>query len=82
MNISIKNVNEEDWRVIKSEAAKNNLNIAKFLNRVIIDYKKKHTEENNWNDILYGKKFLSEKDAKKIKEVMKDVRKEFEFRAR
>ena len=80
MNISIKNVKKEDWRIIKSEAAKNDLNIGEFLNRVMTDYKRKYKEETNWNEILYGDKVLNEKDTAKIKEVMEGFRKEFEFR--
>ena len=79
MNISIKNVKEEDWRLIKSEAAKENLNMGEFLNRIVSEYKKSEKKGGNWNKILYGKKFLDNKDAAKIKRVMKDFRKEFEF---
>ena len=79
MNISIKNVREHDWRLLKSEAAKHNLKIAEFLNKVLLEHSKKE-QKGNWNEILHGKKFLTEKDAIKIKEVTNEFRKEFEFR--
>lgn len=78
MNIAIKNIKEEDWRLLKSEAAKHNLKIAEFLNTVLLEHKKRE-EKNNWNEVLYGPKFLNEKDTAKIKEVMEELRKEFEF---
>lgn len=80
MNISIKNIDEEDWKLIKSEAARRKLNIGKFLSKAAIEYKKRAMQESNWNEILYGKKFLSQKEADTIKEIMKELRKEFEFR--
>lgn len=80
MDISIKNVREDDWRILKSEAAKHNLKIAEFLNRVLMEHKKKEENKGNWDEIMYGKRVLTERDAKKIKEAMQDFRKEFEFR--
>jgi len=80
MNISIKNVREGDWRLLKSEAAKHNLKIAEFLNKVLLKHKNMDEAKGNWNEILHGKKFLTEKDAIKIKEVAEEFRKEFEFR--
>ena len=80
MNIAIKNVREEDWRVIKSEAVKNDLKIGEFLNKLLMEYKNKDKKSGNWKDILYGRKFLNSSDAAKIKEVTKIMRKEFEFR--
>ncbi len=80
MNIAIKNVREEDWRHIKSEAVKNNMKIGEFLNKLLLEYKNKEEKAGNWKDILYGRKFLNSNDAAKIKEVMKVMRKEFEFR--
>ena len=80
MNIAIKNIREDNWRLIKAEAAKNNLKIGEFLNKMLLEYKKLHNGENNWNEVLYGKKFLTEKDEIKLREVMKELRKEFEFR--
>lgn len=79
MNISIKNIKEEDWRLLKSEAAKHDLKIAEFLNIVLAEHKKRE-ERNNWNEIIHGPKFLNAKDTDKIKEVMEEFRKEFEFR--
>ena len=78
MNISIKNVKEETWRVVKSEAAKHNLNIGDFLNKVLLEHKKREEEKNNWNEIMYGKRILKEKEIEKIRESMKDFRKELE----
>ena len=80
MNISIKNVREGDWSLLKSEAAKHNLKIAEFLNKVLLEHKEKEEAKSNWLEILHGKKFLTEKDTIKIKEVVSDFRKELEFR--
>ena len=77
---SLEQVHAAHIRTIKSEAAKNNLNIGKFINKLIDEYKKSNIEENNWKEILYGRKCLTENDAKKMKEAMKGFRKEFEFR--
>ena len=80
MNISIKNVREHDWRLLKSEAAKHNLKIAEFLNKVLTEHKKKDETRGNWHEIMYGKRVLTERDAEKLKEAMKEFRNEFEFR--
>ncbi|MBI2545649.1 hypothetical protein HYV81_00540 [Candidatus Woesearchaeota archaeon] len=80
MNISIKNISDGDWRLLKSEAARHNLKIAEFLNKMLREHKKKEEEQSNVHEILYGKKILDEKDAIKIKEVMSEFRKELEFR--
>ena len=80
MNISIKNVSEGDWSLLKSEAAKHNLKIAEFLKKVLMEHKKKEENKSNAHEILYGKKALTEKDAMKIKEVVAEFTKEFEFR--
>ena len=80
MNISIKNVKEERWMAIKSEAVRNNMKIGEFLNKLFLEYKNKENKNGNWNEILYGKKYLTDRDAIKIKEAMKETRKEFEFR--
>ena len=80
MNISIKNIREGDWRLLKSEAAKHNLKIAEFLNKVLLEHKEKEEAKSNWNQILHGQKALSSKDAEKIMEAMHEFRKEFEFR--
>ena len=39
--------------------------------------KRNDNVEGNWKEILYGKKFLTEKDAIKIREAIKDFRKKF-----
>jgi len=39
----------------------------------------KRIKKGNWNDVLYGKKFLNEDDAIKIRAVMKEFRKEYDL---
>ena len=80
MNISIKGVSEEDWRTIKSEAVKRNMKMGEFINKMILVYKKNERKNGNWNSIIHGKKFLTNEVTKKIKNVMKDFRREYEFR--
>ena len=80
MNISIKNVREHDWRLLKSEAAKHNLKIAEFLNELLAKHKESDEAKGNWHEIIYGKRVMTDRDAKKIREVMAEFRKEFDFR--
>ena len=54
--------------------------MGEFLNKLLLEYKNKEKKGGNWKDILYGRKFLNNNDAEKIKGVMKVMRKEFEFR--
>lgn len=39
----------------------------------------KNIKKGNWDYILYGKKFLNEDDAVKIRAVMKEFRKEYDL---
>ena len=80
MNISIKDVREEDWRTMKSEAAKENLKIGEFLNKVLTEYRKAEMDSGNWNKILKGEKYLNDKDAEIIKKSAREFRKGFDFR--
>lgn len=79
MDVCIKNINDEDWRTFKAESAKHGMKIGEFFSELV----EEHTErcsELSWNELLYGKKTLTEEDAKNIRKVMKEIRKEFKFR--
>ena len=51
MDIAIKNIKEEDWRLVKSEAARRDLKIGELISKIISEYKDK--SKGNWNDIKW-----------------------------
>lgn len=75
----IKGVDEETWREFKALAAKNNMKMSSLLKVVIKEFEKnKHTF---WDDVLNGKKLLSDKEAEGLSESANKLRKERGFRA-
>ncbi len=79
MDIAIKNVREVDWRLLKAEAARENLKMGKFLGRVIHHYKGCRPK-GNLNAMLERKKVLTDEDAEAIRKSIKEFRRDFEFR--
>ena len=77
MDVCIKNVDENAWRTFKSEAVKKNVKVGTMFNLLI---KNKSSENSNLGNILYGKKFFTDRDVNNIKKVMTNLRKEYEFR--
>ncbi len=75
---TIKRINPEKWIKFKELAAKNNLPMGKLFEVIIEDYSKK--DDSLWNLILGGEKTISDKEAKKMNETLKKMRKEKGFR--
>lgn len=76
---TLKSVDEDSWFEFKSLAAKNNMKIGKFFEKMIEEYKE--NSKNFWEDILGCEKILSDEEAKYIEKVVKRVRKEIGFRS-
>ena len=80
MDIAIKNVREEDWRLLKAEAARENLKIGEFFGKLVKLYRQKEGKGNR-DEILYGRKMmLTDKEAEGMREAIREFRKGFEFR--
>ena len=80
MDVSIKDINEHEWRTFKGEAIKHGLKVGEFFSTLVQEHKGK-CQEGNWDKILFGEKtckgILSQKDAKHIRS---DFRKSFSMR--
>lgn len=74
----IKNINEDVWLEFKSLANKNKMTLSKLLEKMIKNYEKDNN--NIWNEILNGKKNLSDDEADKMNEIINKERKEKGFR--
>ncbi len=57
MDVCIKNINEEEWRVFKSESIRHGAKIGDFFAKVIQEHHTK-CKGSNWEKILYGEKKL------------------------
>lgn len=81
MDVSIKDINEHEWRTFKGEAIKHGLKIGGFFNTLVQEHEVK-CKEGNWNKVLFGEKtckgILSQKDARYIRSLF---RKRFLMRA-
>lgn len=80
MDVSIKDINEHEWRTFKGEAIKHGLKVGEFFN-VLVQQHEEKCSETNWDKILFGEKackgILSQKDAKQLRS---DFRKSFSLR--
>ena len=74
----IKYVDEETWREFKILAAKNNLKMAALLKIMINEFEKNNRKF--WDEILYGEKLMTDKEAEEMKKITKKIRKERGFR--
>ncbi|MAE49389.1 hypothetical protein CMI48_01030 [Candidatus Pacearchaeota archaeon] len=71
---TIRNVNEETWRELKTLAAKRRVPLGTLLKNMITEYKK---ETNNaWDAILNTEKIISDEEAEDLEEITKGMRKE------
>lgn len=79
MDVCIKNIDEEDWRHFKAEAAKHGMKAGDFLSKILKDHEE--SCKSNWEEILYGEKplkgVLNIEDAKKIRS---EFRRGFKFK--
>ena len=69
MDVCIKNIDEENWRMFKSESIKHGLKVGEFFNKIVKEHNKSCC--NNWNSVLNGEKklkgILSKDDLKEIR---------------
>lgn len=75
---TIKDVGEKTWRKMKTLSAEYNMTMGKLLEKITEDYEKRNKDL--WNEILYGKKIFTKKEADEMKAVVRDLRKEYGFR--
>ncbi len=75
---TIKNIREEKWAELKSIAAKEHIPIGKLVENMIDSYTKYAGDF--WNEILYGEKHLSDKEAAEMKKVVAELRNEKWFK--
>jgi len=74
----IKDVDEETWREFKTLAVKNNIKMAVLLKIMIKEFEKNNRKF--WDEILYGEKLMTDKEAEEMIKITKDIRKERGFR--
>ncbi len=80
MDVCIKNINEEEWCVFKSESIRHGVKMGDFFAKVI---KEHHSacQGSNWEKVLYGEKklkgILTQVDSKVLRE---EFRKGFKMR--
>ena len=75
---TIKDVDEETWREFKTLAVKNNVKMSSMLRIMIKEFEKNNKDF--WNEILNGKKLMSDKEAGEMKTITMRLRKERGFR--
>ncbi len=71
---TIKGVDEETWMEFKALAVKKRLTMSKLLAAMIKEYSKSANKV--WNEILYGRRILSNKEADDLHIITKKIRKE------
>lgn len=74
----IKDVDEETWREFKTLAVKNNIKMAVLLKVMIKEFEKNNRKF--WDEILYGEKLMTDKEAEEMIKITKEIRKERGFR--
>lgn len=76
MDVCIKNVNDEAWRTFKAESARKGFKLGEFFTEMV----SKNLKKSGWDVLLDVKKPLNAKEAKIMKDAMKEFRKDFDFR--
>jgi hypothetical protein len=77
-NKCIKGVDEETWVNFRALAVKNKIKMAVLLKIMINEFEKNN--KRFWDDILYGEKLMSDKEAEEMFESTKKIRNEKGFR--
>ena len=78
MDVCIKNINDEDWRVFKAESAKRGMKAGELFSKLLEECAKK-PKAGNARDILFGKKNLKGAlTRKEFKDIRSEFRKDFE----
>lgn len=75
----IKNIEEDSWRLFKSEAAKHDMQLGDFFSKVVEDHTTRE-RGNNWDIILNKKRTLTKNQVKGLKKYTKEFRRGFKFR--
>ncbi len=75
---TVRDIKEETWQEIKTEAAKRGMNMNKYFDHMLESSKK--YDEMIWDHILNHPKNLTDKEATEMKKYVKELRKEKGFR--
>jgi hypothetical protein len=80
MDVCIKNIEEEDWRIFKSESIRHGLKVGDFFGKIIEEHESA-CSGSNWDNVLKGEKtckgLLTRNDFKKLRS---EFRKNFGMR--
>jgi hypothetical protein len=76
-NVLLKNVYEEDWILLKTEAAMHNMNLSEFLAYLLRDHRKRHYANSTWETALSWRSSRSEKEIAEHEERVAKNRKNF-----
>lgn len=79
MDVCIKNIKDEDWRLFKSESARHGMKTGDFFSALVEEHKELCARP-NLKSVLYRKKTLSDEDAGNIRKSMKEFREGLKFR--
>ena len=71
---TIKGISNEKWMKLKILAAKNKMAMGKLVETMIDNYE--NYAESIWDEILYGKRKISNKEAEEMHKITKKIRKE------
>lgn len=77
-NKCLKGVDEETWRDFKALAIKNNIKMSILLKIMVSEFNRNNRKF--WEEILYGEKLMSDKNAEEMLKITKNIRKEKCFR--
>ena len=75
---TIKSVDEETWKNIKTIANRENMKMGALLKEMVKEYKKRPST--TWNKILNTKPILTADEARDMKKIISRVRHEYGFR--
>ncbi len=80
MDICIKSIDEEEWRIFRVESIKHGLKAGDFFAKIIQEHEAS-CKESNWNKVLFGEKtckgLMTQEEGKRIRNTF---RKEFTMR--
>ena len=78
MDVCIKNVDDDAWRLFKSESARKGYKMGEYFSEIV----KENIKRNSGWDILLNKskKPISDEEAEIMKTAMKEMRRDFKFR--
>lgn len=75
---TIKDVDEETWKMLKEMASKRRLKMGTMLKEITTEYKKRPSD--SWDKILYAKPILTKKEAVAMLKTIDGLRKESGYR--